>query len=273
MTGHCPVGSDFWRLPIHTYCVPNSKIVLDVRQLGISREVLLLEDDLLDSERCLSSLEMMGFHVMRSQTIDYARKIFEEGRFSLIILHLSGMPMRSLDLCSYIRSLSAVPIIMLTSRDEEVTERMCLDAGADDYIVKPIDQKILTARVMQQLIRAYNLAGASPTTLTWECIHLDKNKLRVEVSEKEILLTKTEFSLLELLMNNPTHVLSREHILKSLGVGDGIGSRHILDTHISNLRKKVKLNGGPHIIEAVRGLGFRLASPTYYKDDKQLINR
>jgi two-component system response regulator RegX3 len=222
--------------------------------------VLLLEDNPDDRLSVRLHLEVMGFVVYDTPSPIEATEMFGEHDMSLVILHLTYLPLRSLEFCRWVRAASIVPILMLTSRNEVVDENMCLDAGADDYISKPIDSKVLTSRITQQMHRGDSQRAIKANILTWGPLEMDLNQHRFSVSGKRLALTNTEFQFLQLLMEDPQRIFSRNQILEAVGIMKGIGSNHIVDTHASRLRSKIRKSGGPEVITVIRSVGFRLAN-------------
>jgi DNA-binding response OmpR family regulator len=148
---------------------------------------------------------------------------------------------------------------MLTKRGEVVDEELALNAGADDYVTKPIEQRILTSRVTQQLKRGESQRAPRQTILTWENLSLDLAEHLFKIGEKEILLTNSEYRFLQLLMENPERVFSKEQVLQAVSALRETSSVSV-ETYAGQLRTKIKRNGGPDVIDVVRSVGFRLAS-------------
>jgi DNA-binding response OmpR family regulator len=223
--------------------------------------VLLLEDNADDRLAIRLHLEIMGFTVYDTPSPIEAREIFEQHDYSLVIIHLGASPLVSLEICRWIRAASTVPILMLTKRDEVIDEEMVMSAGADDYVTKPIESKILTSRITQQLKRGQSQRAPRANILTWGPLQMDLSQHSFTINNKNVSLTNSEYQFLQLLMENPQRVFSRNQILEAIGVMKGIGSDHIVDTHASRLRKKIRENGGPEVIAVIRSVGFRLADP------------
>ncbi len=223
--------------------------------------VLLLEDNPDDRLSVRLHLELMGFVVYDTPSPIESREIFEQHDFSLVILHLGHAQLQSLEVCRWVRAASTVPIIMLTSRDEVVDEEMVMGAGADDYVSKPIDSKILTSRITQQLKRGQTQRAPRANILTWGTLQMDLAQHLFKIGENVVQLTNMEYQFLQLLMENPQRVFSRNQILEAIGVMKGIGTDHIVDSHASRIRTKIRQNGGPEVIAVIRSVGFRLADP------------
>ena len=224
----------------------------------IPNNVLLAEDDPKDRLEVRLHLELMGFVVYDTPTAKEAQEVFEQRTFNLVIIHFSINPLRSLELCRWLRATSNVPILMLTQRGELVDEQMAIAAGADDYVSKPVDSKILSSRIVQQMRRGRGQQSPRTNILTWGTMKMDLSNHEFSVADKELHLTNTEFQFLQLLMENPQRIFTRNQILEAIGVMKGVGSNQLVDTHASRLRKKIREHGGPEVINVIRSVGFRL---------------
>ena len=224
----------------------------------IQNNVLLAEDDPKDRIEIRLHLELMGFVVYDTSRIGEAKEVFGERVFSLVIIHFSIRPLQSLELCRWLRAESNVPILMLTKRGELVDEQMVIAAGADDYISKPIDSNFLSSRIVQQIRQGKSQRSPRANILLWGSMKMDLRNHEFRVADKEIHLTNTEFQFLQLLMENPQRIFTRNQILEAIGVMKGAGSNQLVDTHASRLRKKIREHGGPEVINVIRSVGFRL---------------
>ncbi len=224
----------------------------------VPNNVLLAEDDPKDRLETRLHLELMGFIVYDTPTSVEAKEIFSQRDFSLVLIHFSINPLQSLELCRWIRAESNVPIIMMTKRGELVDEQMVMAAGADDYVSKPIDSNILSSRIVQQIRRGRGQRSPRANILVWGTMKMDLSNHEFSVADKELHLTNTEFQFLQLLMENPQRIFTRNQILEAIGVMKGVGSNQLVDTHASRLRKKIREHGGPEVINVIRSVGFRL---------------
>jgi DNA-binding response OmpR family regulator len=161
----------------------------------------------------------------------------------------------------FVRATSTVPIIAITSRNDVVTEEMAMNAGADDYVTKPIEIRILNARVLQQLKRGQSQRSPRANILNWRTLEMDLSQHSFTVEGVHVQLTNTEFQFLQLLMENPQRVFSRDQVVQALGILRGADLAHTVDSHASRLRTKIRKAGGPEVIAVVRRVGFRLADP------------
>jgi DNA-binding response OmpR family regulator len=148
---------------------------------------------------------------------------------------------------------------MLINREEVVDEAMAMKAGSDDYVSKPINVQILTSRISQQLKRGQAKRAPLANVLTWGGMQMDLNQRTFTIDSNPVQLTNSEFQFLHLLMESPQRVFSRKEILSAIGVLKGIGTDHIVDSHASRIRSKIRKNGGPEVITVIRSVGFRLA--------------
>jgi len=224
--------------------------------------VLLLEDEEASRLTIRLQLEVMGLVVYDTPSPIEAKEIFLQRDFSLVMIHIASLPLRGLELCRWIRAASTVPILMLTQRDEVIDEAMVMAAGADDYVTKPIDSKILTSRINQQISRGQSQRAPRANILIWGPLRMDLSAHQFTIDDAELHLTNTEYQFLQLLMENPHRIFTRNQILEAIGVMKGLGTNQLIDTHASRIRKKIRESGGPDVITVVRSVGFRLADAT-----------
>ena len=222
-------------------------------------QALLLEDEPETRLSVRLQLEVMGFNVYDTANPVEAKEIFHQRQFNIVLIHLGFEPLHGLELCRYIRSESNVPILALTRRGEVVDEEMWMGAGADDYVTKPIDNRILTSRITQQMKRGESQRIPTAELLTWGPLRMDLNMHEFFVDGKNLKLTNSEFQILQLLMEKPHQVFSREQILATIGTMKGPSASNVIDTHASRIRAKIRKIGGPEVIRVVRSVGFRLA--------------
>jgi two-component system response regulator MprA len=173
-----------------------------------------------------------------------------------VVLDVSMPNLDGLETCRRLRADgNALPVLMLTARDE-VSDRVAgLDAGADDYVVKPFALEELLARLRALLRRA---APDGTEALRFADLELDLGTREVRRGGEPIELTRTEFSLLELFLRNPRQVLTRSIIFERVwGYDFGFGSNS-LDVYIGYLRRKTEQGGAPRLIQTIRGVGYAL---------------
>jgi DNA-binding response OmpR family regulator len=225
----------------------------------MAKDQILIVDDNEDIRFFVrTALIAEGFEVIEAANGKIALEIFRKKEPSAIILDLSiGQP-DGFEVCREIRKVSTVPIIMLTSHVEEMDEAMCLAAGADDYITKPVSARILVLRTTTQLRHRAAQVQVQGNTVTAGPLTLNTDSRNLYVGGKAIELTRTEFEFLNLLISNPKRVFTREQISDAIGTSHEYSSDHLLDTHASRIRMKIKEVSEVKVLHAVRGVGYRL---------------
>lgn len=227
----------------------------------MSRDQILVVDDNEDIRIFVrTALTPEGFDVIEASNGADALAIFRKSEPAVIILDLSiGQP-DGFEVCREIRKSSTVPIIMLTSHVEEMDEAMCLAAGADDYITKPVSARILALRTTTQIRHraAQNIVQGAIITAGPLTLNTETRELTVE--SKKVELTRTEYDFLHLLITNPKRVFTREQIAEAIGSSLEYSSDHLLDTHASRIRMKIREVSEIKVLHAVRGVGYRLLS-------------
>jgi DNA-binding response OmpR family regulator len=181
--------------------------------------------------------------------------------YDLILLDVMLPKLDGIRLCQRLRSHGySVPVLMVTARDTSTDKVLGLDAGADDYMVKPLDFPELLARIRALLRRGSSVL--SPI-LEWGDLHLDPATYEVSYHDNTLRLTPKEYKLLELLLRNGRRILSRNTIIERLWSFENPPEEGTVKTHIKSLRKKLKVVGAPtNLIETVHGIGYRLKELT-----------
>ncbi|MEY4469341.1 MAG: hypothetical protein RLZZ87_665 [Actinomycetota bacterium] len=227
----------------------------------MSRDQILVVDDNEDIRIFVrAALTPEGFDVIEASNGTEALAIFKKSEPAVIILDLSiGQP-DGFEVCREIRKSSTVPIIMLTSHVEEMDEAMCLAAGADDYITKPVSARILALRTTTQIRHRAAQNVVQGAVITAGPITLNTETRELTVESQKIELTKTEYDFLHLLITSPKRVFTREQIAEAIGSSIEYSSDHLLDTHASRIRMKIREVSDLKVLHAVRGVGYRLLS-------------
>ena len=217
--------------------------------------VLIVEDDRGVRESLARALQFEGYEVHSASDGGEGLQLARVGDADAVILDVMMPVLDGLEVARRLRSSRvATPILMLTAR-HEISDRVAgLDAGADDYLVKPFALDELLARLRALLRRT----GPTESTdlLTVSDLELDPAGRRVTRAGDEIHLTRTEFDLLELLMFNAGKVLTRDVILERIWGFDFETSSNSLDVYIGYLRRKTEAGDRPRLIHTVRGVGF-----------------
>lgn len=227
----------------------------------MKRELILIVDDVADIRNFVkAALTPEGFDVIEAASGEDALQMVATHKPSVVILDLSiGQP-DGFEVCREIRRTSSVPIIMLTSHVQEMDEAMCLAAGADDYITKPVSARILALRTTTQIRHRMALNLGEGKTLIAGPLSLNTDTRELVIEEKKVELTRTEYDFLHLLITQPTRVFTREEISHAIGTSLEYSSDHLLDTHASRIRMKIREVSDIKVLHAVRGVGYRLLS-------------
>ncbi len=220
--------------------------------------VLVVDDDVAVRESLRRALRLEGYDVELAADGGEALERLESNGDDpdLVVLDVLMPNVDGLQVCRQLRRTGRrVPVLMLTARDEVADRVAGLDAGADDYVVKPFALEELLARVRALLRRAADEAG---DVLHFGDLELDPATREVRRDGELIELTRTEFALLELFMLNPRQVLTRSIIFERVwGYDFGFGSNS-LDVYIGYLRRKTEAGGKPRLIHTIRGVGYAL---------------
>ena len=231
---------------------------------SVTRTILVVDDDPHIREVLEFALKTEGYAVWACGSGEEALRRFKRDAPNLVILDLALPGIDGLEVCRRLRAApSAVPILMLTCRDEEVDRVLGLETGADDYMAKPFAKRELLARV-KALLRRVDLdtaPSAGGPRYQWRSLTLDAGAYRADWNGAALRLTPSEFNILKALLARPEAVLSREELLDSLDPDDLEASDRSVDTHIKRLRSKLKAHGETaDPIETVYGMGYRLRS-------------
>jgi DNA-binding response OmpR family regulator len=223
--------------------------------------ILLVEDEPAFVETLRFQLQRAGYDVRVASDGDAALAAVRRAKPDLILLDLILPGLDGMEVCRRIRDTSTTPIIMLTARTGVGDKVTGLEAGADDYVTKPIQTRELLARIKAALRRA-QLPPASDTTMimTIGDLKIDLGRHSVFVGDREVPLRAKEFEFLTYLARNAGQVVTREQIMRRVwGVDDAEDSRTV-DVHMRWLREKIERDPShPKLLQTVRNVGYRLA--------------
>lgn len=228
-------------------------------------KIVVVDDDQAVRDSLRRSLTFNGYEVETAVDGEDALDVIELHQPDLVILDSMMPKMDGLEVCRRLRSNGDErPILMLTARDGVADRVAGLDAGADDYLLKPFALEELLARTRSLLRRAAadSIAGTESNILVFADLKLNPETREVTRNKRAITLTRTEFSLLQLLMTNPRRVLSRATILEEVWGYDFPTSGNALEVYVGYLRKKTEAEGETRLIHTVRGVGYVLKEPS-----------
>jgi len=219
--------------------------------------VLVVDDDAAILRAVQRGLQGAGFDVRGVESAQALREIFARWKADVIVLDLLLPDGDGADICREIRRESDVPIIVLSAVGDDARKVEALDAGADDYVVKPFSVPELQARVRAAIRRG---AGQTSTVLVAGPLRLDLASRRLDVGGQPVHLTPTEFELLRLLMGQPSRVYTQRHLLSSVWGPEFQDDTHILRTFIHQLRTKLSAasQGAGALIVNDPGVGYRI---------------
>ena len=226
------------------------------------KKALIIEDDKSVSQLIRLYLSDSGYEVVEFNDgikgLDYALS----NNIDIILLDLNLPGIDGIEICKNIRNVSTVPIIMVTARVDENDKLKGLDIGADDYVTKPFSPRELMSRVNAVIRRSekneIQKTNSYPKILRSEYFEIDVYAHKVMVKNQPIKLTPTEFNILKLLMENEGRIFSREQIINEVFGYDFAGYNRNIDTHISNLRKKIEnIYPQQHNLESIYGVGYK----------------
>ncbi len=221
----------------------------------MAARILIIEDDEAILAFLRRGLGFEGYEVETAETGQKGLALAGGNRPDLVVLDWMLPGMDGLEVCKRLRATGKVPILMLTAKDSVSDRVLGLDAGADDYMVKPFNLDELLARIRALLRRTQTPKQKS---YTFADLVLDTGTRRAQRGERVIDLTAKEYELLELFMRNPRQVLTREMIYDDVWGYDFGGESNIIEVYIRYLRQKLEDGKEPRLLHTVRGMGYVL---------------
>jgi len=227
---------------------------------AIMSTILVIDDDPHIRQVVEFSLGKAGFDVVLAEDGAAGLEAFRAHAPALVVLDILMPELDGLAVCRELRATSRVPVIFLTSIDEELDRVVGLELGADDYVTKPFSPRELVARVKAVLRRS---APAAPDDearpmLEYGALRVDRDRREVRVGESEVELTATEFNILVTLLAMPGKVYSRGELMQRAYSDDTVVSERTIDSHVKRIRKKFEVTG-VQPVETVHGVGYRMA--------------
>jgi DNA-binding response OmpR family regulator len=223
--------------------------------------ILVVDDEQHIADVVVYVLEQHGYEVCTALDGEAGRRLFEQRQPDLVVLDLNLPGISGMDLFRQMRQTRPkVPIIMLTSRSEEVDRVIGLEVGADDYVTKPFSPRELAARVRAVLRRTeWTGDGSPPARLRFGPIELDSGSFHLTYFGTRILLTRPEFRLVESLVRFPARVFTRDMLVATIHDGENVVTDRSIDACVKRVRRKfVEIRPGLDPIQTVYGLGYKL---------------
>ncbi len=224
------------------------------------KTVLVVDDEPIVREVVVRYLEREGYRTLEAGDGDAARDALARTSPDLVVLDVMLPGTDGLELCRWIRSTSALPVIMLTARGEEADRIVGLELGADDYVTKPFSPRELAARV-KSVLRRSDRADVSPDRLEFGDVALERATREVRKADIELRLTAKEFDLLWFLASHPRRVFSRDQLMARVWGYTAALDTGTVTVHVRRLREKLEDDPSqPKYLETVWGIGYRLVA-------------
>jgi two-component system response regulator MprA len=220
-----------------------------------SARVLIVEDDDDIAQVLQRSLRLEGYETRIAADGEAALGAAADFVPDLVVLDLGLPKLDGMDVARRLRAADDVPILMLTARDALESRVEGLDAGADDYLVKPFERQELLAR-LRALLRRRPPRGSASLTVADLALNPDTHEVRR--ADRAIELTQREFELLEYLMRNERIVVPRQRLLEDVWGYDPFATTNTIEVFVSNLRRKLESGGEPRLLHTIRGAGYVL---------------
>lgn len=220
-------------------------------------KIFMVEDDEIIARSIREHLQAWNYDVCCVE--DFSNVVAEFVRFDpqLVLMDITLPFFNGYHWCSEIRKISKVPVIFLSSAADNMNIVMAVTMGADDFIPKPFDLEVLTVKIQAMLRRSYDFAGTG-SMLEHKGAILNLNETTLTYQEQKIELTKNEFRILEILMENKEKVVSRETLMTKLWESDNYVDENTLSVNVNRLRKKLEALGLEEFILTKKGIGYRL---------------
>ena len=222
----------------------------------MSQEVLVIDDDRRITNMLRRTLAFAGYNVSTAGDGPGGLEVARQHRPDLIVLDVMLPGLDGLSVCRQLRAVTDTPILMLTARDDVPDRVLGLDAGADDYLVKPFAVEELLARARALLRRTRSPDEASPPVLSQAGVSLDLGSYALTRGDRTTRLGPIECKLLEIFLRYPGQVLSRDRLMEQVWGLEFEGESNVLEVYVYHLRAKLEADDLPRLIQTVRGVGY-----------------
>ncbi|WP_071392837.1 response regulator transcription factor [Bacillus tuaregi] len=219
-------------------------------------KMMIVEDDITIRDMLGESIAKWGFEIVKVEDFNQILHVLTTENPQLVLLDINLPAYDGFYWCNKIREISKVPIIFISSRTTPMDMIMAMNMGGDDYIQKPFDTNVLMAKINALLRRSYSYIQAPSNVLEHDGIILNQNDWEVYYGDEKINLSKTEFIILHLLMQQKGTIVSRNKIMRRLWKDESFIDDNTLTVNINRLRKKLAEIGKEHFITTKKGEGY-----------------
>jgi len=217
-------------------------------------KIFIIEDEMTIREELIELLQKYGYECSSSDDFRHISEAALSSGADLILLDINLPYQDGFQVCREIRQKSTIPVIVLTSRNNDFDELMSLNTGADDYISKPYNAQVLLARIQKLLERTYDVQDNA--TITYKGLTLNVLKAEISYKGQSKALTKNEMGILRMLMMNKGNIIPRDAIIDELWQSEEFIDENTLNVNIVRLRKTLAEIGLPDYLKTKRGLGY-----------------
>jgi two-component system OmpR family response regulator len=229
----------------------------------MNKHILIADDDPHIRDVISFALEKAGMQTTLAEDGRQALDTFRSESADLIVLDINMPELDGLEVCREIRKFSEVPILFLSSRDDEIDRILGLEIGGDDYVTKPFSPRELVARInviLKRVQPAAKPAEPETTELRYGKLSIQPEQHTARWNSQALSLTATEFAMLQLFVRQPVRVFSRDSIMNNAYDSNVYVSDRTIDSHIRHIRQKFAEAGCENVVETVHGVGYKLAS-------------
>ncbi|WP_404450607.1 response regulator transcription factor [Virgibacillus necropolis] len=219
-------------------------------------KIMIVEDEPTIRDMLGETIEKWGLEVVKLEAFDMVLQEFLNEKPELLLLDINLPSFDGFYWCNKIREVSKAPIIFISSRNTPMDMIMAMNMGGDDFIQKPFDTDVLMAKVNALLRRSYSYTDTQSNVLEHDGIVLDLKDWDVRCADKKAELTKTEFIILKLLIQNKGNIVSRNKIMRTLWKDENFVDDNTLTVNVNRLRKKLTLLGKENFITTKKGEGY-----------------
>ena len=222
----------------------------------MKKTVLIVENDESIVREISSAISDSQYSLIKAIDEQSAIQNFQKFQPDIALIDSNSSGMRVMEIYQRFKNQRDIPVIFINGHSSEADELNAFASGVDDYVPQPISPRVLIAR-MNAIFRRDGNSKSEKTKFIVGPLELDSYEHTFKVHGKEVPLTRTEFEILKELISAPEKAVTHDHLIKNVW-GEWFSSKHMIESHVSRLRAKIKNAGGPTICEAVRGVGYRL---------------